>query len=185
MADMKKPPYEAINVNGRVPAIVDPNTDLTLWESGAIIEYLVDKYDTSHKLSYTTFREIYLTKQWLYFQASGQGPYYGQAAWFCFFHPERLEGPTTRYKDQVLRVVDVLNRALEGKEYLVGDKCTYADLSFVTWDAAVPSLFGNEYAGLEFETKFPNYFQWNKRLTARPAVKKVVEAKAAASAAPH
>ena len=63
-----------------VPTIIDPNFDsepLVLWETGAIIEYLIENYDKDHKISYTTKRERYLTSQWLYFQASGQGPYFG------------------------------------------------------------------------------------------------------------
>jgi glutathione S-transferase len=155
--DLKKAPFETkINPNGRVPAITDPNTDITLWESGAIIEYLVETYDKDSTLNYTTFPEKYLLKQWLHFQMSGQGPYFGQAAWFNVLIPEKIPYAMTRYKDHVIRVLDVLNRALEGKQYLVGDKCTYADLSFLTWDANLPWLFGEEYASLEVETKYPN-----------------------------
>ena len=54
-----------------MPAIVDPNTDLTLWESGAIIEYLVEKYDKDNKVSFPAgSKEAYLAKQWLYFQGT-------------------------------------------------------------------------------------------------------------------
>src|SRR5271156_4594531 len=90
MADLKKPPYTTINPNGRVPAIQDPNTGVTLWESGAINYYLVDTYDKSHSLTYTTSPERYQVQQWLHFQMSGQGPYYGQAAWFIHLHHEKL-----------------------------------------------------------------------------------------------
>jgi len=113
-ADLKKPPYEKINPNGRVPAIEDPNTNITLWESGAIIEYLIDTYDKANQLTYATFPEKYLLKQWLYFQTSGQGPYFGQAMWFANFHPEKLPSAIARYKEQTLRVVDVLSA--RGKE---------------------------------------------------------------------
>ncbi|KAJ6088361.1 hypothetical protein N7486_009622 [Penicillium sp. IBT 16267x] len=69
--------------NGRLPAIYDPNTDLRLWESGAIVEYLVERYDTSRKISFESgSMEAQLARQWLFFQASGQGPYYGQACRF-------------------------------------------------------------------------------------------------------
>ena len=100
LSEIKGPEYTKHNPNGRLPAIHDPNTDLTIWESGALIvsreiswfikhlltvviqEYLVDKYDKQHKLSYPAgTNEYYLTKQWMYFQMSGQGPYYGQA-WY-------------------------------------------------------------------------------------------------------
>ena len=68
MAELHKPPFEKINVNGRVPAIEDPNTGITLWESGAIIEYLQETYDKNNTLNYTTTPEKYLVKQWLHFQ---------------------------------------------------------------------------------------------------------------------
>lgn len=69
----------------------------------------------------------------------------------------------------------VLNNALEGKEYLVGDKCTYADLSFVTWAGMTPYLLGDEKVDLKND--YPNYDAWIERLNARPAVKKVLQDK--------
>lgn len=124
MGDLKKPPFEKLNPNGRVPAIEDPNTGITLWESGAIIEYLVETYDKSNSLTYTQSPEKYEVKQWLHFQMSGQGPYFGQGAWFMKFHPEKLPGAQDRYKEQIKRVLSVIDKHLKatGKEYLVGDK---------------------------------------------------------------
>ena len=104
LSKVKGPEYTKHNPNGRLPAIYDQNTGLTIWESGAIIvrrnsehdqlisnlaiqEYLVDKYDKEHKLSFPAgTNEYYSTKQWMYFQVSGQGPYYGQA-WYISFFP--------------------------------------------------------------------------------------------------
>ncbi|KAL3418362.1 URE2 [Phlyctema vagabunda] len=172
-ADMKKPEYEKICINGRVPAIEDPNTGITLWESGAIIEYLVETYDTKNTLTYTTTPEKFLVKQWLHFQVSGQGPYYGQAVWFDKYHHEKLPSALERYRGQVLRVVSVLDRALAGKKYLVGDKVTYADLAFVTWEQGLPFIFGEQFAGLDLENKYPNYSAWKKSLVERPSVQKI------------
>jgi glutathione S-transferase len=70
MAELHKPPYEKINVNGRVPAIEEPNTGITLWESGAITEYLQETYDKNNTSNYTCTPEKYLVKQWLHFQIS-------------------------------------------------------------------------------------------------------------------
>jgi glutathione S-transferase len=69
--ELKKEPYLKINPNGRLPAIEDPNTGLTLWESGPIVEYLVEQYDKDFKISYATFEEKYQIKQWIGFQISG------------------------------------------------------------------------------------------------------------------
>ena len=65
-----------------MPALEDPNTGLTLWESGAIIEYLLDTYDVGKTLSPTSTEQKWQAKCWMHFQMSGQGPYYGQRAWF-------------------------------------------------------------------------------------------------------
>jgi glutathione S-transferase len=80
---------------------------------------------------------------------------------------------------EVERVMGVLNTALEGKKWLVGDKCTYADLSFVTWASAAPFLFGEDK--VDVAGKYPNYNSWMETMMARPAVKAALEEKAAAS----
>ncbi|KAI9054968.1 hypothetical protein LZ554_002111 [Drepanopeziza brunnea f. sp. 'monogermtubi'] len=186
MADLKKPPFEKINVNGRVPAIEDPNTGITLWESGAIIEYLQEKYDAANALSYAApAPERYLVKQWLHFQMSGQGPYFGQAAWFNKFHPETVPSAIERYNAQITRVLQVIDNHLRttGKEYLVGDKVTIADLAFVTWDMVVPWIMGDKTPNIEKD--YPLYFAWHQRLMKRPAVAKVAKDKEAAMAAGH
>lgn len=166
----------------RVPCIEDPNTGIILWESGAILEYLLDTYDSEGKLSFASSPEKYYAKQYLHYQASGQGPYHGQAAWFANFHPEKIPSAIDRYRNEIRRVTKVLDGILTGKEYLVGERCSYADLAFVPWATLVPSLLGGvEKEEIERET--PNYSAWIDRLTARPAVKKVLEEKAEAMAA--
>lgn len=158
----------------------DPNTDLTLFESGAILEYLTEQYDTKHTISYTTFAEKYHTKQWLHFQMSGQGPYFGQAAWFTHYHAEKLPSAVERYRNEVRRVTSVLDGVLATRDYLVGDKVTYADLAFVPWFALVPFIFSGEEIDLGKE--YPNYGRWLKSLLDRPAVKKAFADKEKASA---
>ncbi|KAH8656153.1 glutathione S-transferase [Tricladium varicosporioides] len=180
MSDLKKPPFEALNPNGRVLVITDTNTGITLWESGLIIEYLVATYDKSSRLTYNSSPEKFYVSQWVHFQMSGQGPYFGQAAWFKHYHPEEVKSAKERYFEQVKRVFYVINKALGengGRAWLVGDKCTIADLSFVTWDVLVPWIFGDEADELQSEVKekYPRYFEWNKRLMARETVTKIVE----------
>lgn len=98
---------------------------------------------------------------------------------FTMFHHEKLPSAQERYQKEILRVTMVMDNALEGKEYLVGNKCTYADLSFITWASFAPHLLGDQ--GSDLETQYPNYSAWMDRLMARPAVKKVMEEKAKAS----
>jgi len=179
MGDMKKEPFTKTNPNGRVPAIEDPNTGITLWESGAINEYLVDQYDQAGKLTYRQAPEKYLLQQWLHFQMSGQGPYYGQAVWFTHFHSEKIPSARERYLKEVERVMGVLDGALAGKQWLVGDKCTYADLSFVTWHGLVPFMLKEDK--IDIAGKYPNYNRWMETMMARPAVQKTMSDKAAAT----
>jgi glutathione S-transferase len=116
-SEVKSPSYLSVNPNGRIPAIHDPNTGLTLWESGAIIEYLLEKYDTENKMGFERGTpEYYLAKQWLYFQVSGQGPYYGQFVWFHRLHPEKVESAKERYAKEIRRVTGVVEGHLKGVE---------------------------------------------------------------------
>ncbi|CAN9364611.1 unnamed protein product [Alternaria alternata] len=139
-AVVKTPPYTDMNPNGRLPIIEDPNTGITLWESGAIIEYLVETYDKDGKLGFPKgSKEAWEAKMWLYFQVSGQGPYFGQAHYFTKKHHEPLAFPIERYTTEIRRVTSVLEGHLkkqpkgEDGPWLVGGKFSYADLSFVPW----------------------------------------------------
>jgi glutathione S-transferase len=76
--------FLAINPNGRIPALTDKFTDgqtINLFESGSIMQYLVERYDTDHKISYPKgSREWYEMNNWLFFQNAGVGPMQGQAS---------------------------------------------------------------------------------------------------------
>ncbi|KAJ2996574.1 hypothetical protein NUW58_g936 [Xylaria curta] len=174
--DVKKKPFIDINPNGRVPAIEDPNHDLTLWESGAIITYLIEQYNPNRLLTYDTLKEKHHLNQWLHFQMSGQGPYWGTAGWFNVLHHEKLPSAIERYNAQVLRVLGVLDKWLDGKEWLVGDKITYADLAWATWNDRLDSVIlcpaDNKFEGL------PNVKAWHERMTSRPSWKKAMEIRA-------
>ncbi|KAK3168217.1 hypothetical protein OEA41_004663 [Lepraria neglecta] len=201
--ELKKAPYATeVNANGREPgkknlrphlqqlwkisyakatpsAIKDPNTGIILWESCAIISYLIAEYDKSHTISYATTPEKYLQDQWFFFQASGQGPYYGQAGWFNLFHPEKLPSAQKRYNDEMKRVVGVLGNALAKSKsgWLVGDKCTYVDLAFFMWDENIEQIMA-PFEGEWDPAQFPNWQKWHGRMAEREAVKKVVEEQA-------
>lgn len=84
------------------------------------------------------------------------------------YHPEKIQSAMERYYKEIERVTMVLDNALAGKQWLVGDKCTYADLSFVPWYEIVPKLLKDN----DFETKYPNYSKWMAAMNDRESVKK-------------
>ncbi|KAK5940904.1 glutathione S- transferase, nitrogen catabolite repression regulator [Knufia obscura] len=186
ISDVKKPEYVAVNPNGRVPAIEDPNFNITIWESGAIIDYLLERYDTEHRLSFPAGTpEYYLAKQWLYFQVSGQGPYFGQAAWFKKFHPEKVPSALERYSKEVDRVSGVLEAQLARQEtehsgkagfdgpWLVGNKLSYVDLAFLPWQKLITAFVEKD---LYDEDKYPHLKGWLGKMVAREKVKDVLKA---------
>ncbi|KAJ5584778.1 uncharacterized protein N7459_004578 [Penicillium hispanicum] len=179
-SDVKKPLYLAINPNGRIPAIHDPNTNLTLWESGAIVEYLIERYDTARKISFEPgSNDAQLARQWLFFQASGQGPYYGQAVWFKKFHREPLPSAAERYVTEMKRVSGVVDAFLSKQDvgadgpWLVGGKCSYADLAWVSWQHHI-TRFIKEEDGYDVND-FPYMKDWLGRMMQREPVGKVMD----------
>jgi glutathione S-transferase len=167
--DLKKPGYQAVNPNGRLPTIEDPNTGITLWESGAIIEYLIETYDKDQKLSFPHGSpEAHHARQFLHFQMSGQGPYFGQAVWFKRYHPELVQSAIDRYITEVRRVSGVLDRILAKRDWLVGGRLSYADLAFVSWQNTARNVLSED--GYD-ENDFPNLSVWLAKLNSRPVVK--------------
>ncbi|PGG96477.1 glutathione S-transferase, partial [Blastomyces parvus] len=192
LADVKKPAYTSINPNGRIPALHDPNTNITVWESGAIIEYLAATYDKERTLSFEPgTAEHWHSIQWLHFQVSGQGPYFGQASWFLNHHPEKLPSAIERYENEMKRVCSVLEGWLAGtlgaaegsgaqgkgkeRQYLVGDKCSFADLAFIPWHSHVDKAIGRGAfgGGVEQAKDFPYMHAWMERIRGREGAKEV------------
>lgn len=132
--EQKAPDYLKINPNGRIPTIVDRgNDDFAVFESGAILWYLAEKYD---RFLSRDPKERSETLQWLMFQMGGIGPMMGQAMFF-----QRIAKPNgddvpyaiKRYVDESRRLLEVLNTRLEGREWLVGDAMSIADIATYPW----------------------------------------------------
>lgn len=177
--ETKLPPFIDLNPNGRVPAIEDPNTGITLWETGAILLYLVERYDVSKTYTYDSLIERSLCHQWLMFQISGQGPYFGQLAWFNHFHPEKVPSVITRFDKEMHRVLAVLETALKTSSsgWLVGDKVTYADMAFIWWNEMTQLASKAEKNPLD---DYPAVQAWHKRMTSRPSFARTSQLRAEA-----
>ena len=94
--------------------------------------------------------------------------------WFSFFHPEQIESAKERYIKEIDRVSMVLDGVLKDKEWLVGGKCSYADLAFYPWyNVAVNKRLPEKLAHIK--TDYPNMWAWIERIEKRPGVKKGME----------
>jgi len=171
----KAPEYTKYCPNGRIPTIIDhADGDFVLWESNAILLYLVDKYDKEHKISAASEADKFYQLQWLFFQGTGQGPYYGQGVWFKHYHPERIPSAVERYQKEALRVLGVLESVLSNQEWLVGGKYTIADLSFFQWNNHGIPLILKDYDNFDFAKQFPAVHAWHEKIKARPAISTVL-----------
>lgn len=123
---------------------------------------------------YVLLRYIHLQSAHSY---AGQEPYFGQATWFARFHPEKLLSATDRYVNEIFRVLGVLDVALSRNKtgWLVGDRCTYADISFVTWAATSEGLLRELQKDAGLAEKYPYYSAWFATLKERPAIAKALQ----------
>ena len=198
--EQRAPEFVTINPNARVPALIDHyNENVSIWESGAIILYLVSKYmkeNNECSLWSDNIVEQSQINSWLFFQTSGHAPMIGQALHFRYFHSSPVPSAVERYTDEVRRVYGVVEMALaERREalimdldvenaaaysagttplsqsryfdypvWLVGDRATVADLSFVPWNNVVDRI------GINLKVEFPEVYKWTKYMMRRPAV---------------
>jgi len=124
-----KPDFLKISPNGRIPAIVDTENDLSIFESGAIMIYLADK---AGKLIPQDTAKRYKVMEWLMFQMGGIGPMMGQANVFYRYFPEKLKPAIDRYQNEGRRLFEVLDKQLKDNEWLAGDY-SIADIANWCW----------------------------------------------------
>lgn len=153
--------------NNRIPAIVDRHPDdggqpLSLFESGAILEYLADK---SGKFLAKSGRERYVALQWLYWQMGGLGPMAGQNHHFRNYAPEKIDYAIERYIKETARLYGVLDKRLEDHDYVAGDDYTIADMAIWPWIKPYAKQ------GQELED-FPNVQRWFEEIAQRDGIKR-------------
>lgn len=167
------PDFLSLNPNGKIPAIIDPagpdGRPVGLFESGAILLYLAEK--TGRFLPADPVARIE-TIQWVFFQMAAVGPMFGQLGFFHKFAGREIEDkrPLERYRAESERLLGVLESRLDGRDWIMGDDYTIADISLLGW---VRNLIGFYGAGdlVHFE-KLVNVPAWLERGLARPAVQR-------------
>lgn len=174
--DQMSPQFLSLNPNNKIPAILDPHgpdgQPLPLFESGAILIYLADK---SGQLLAREGAMRYETIQWLMFQMGGIGPMFGQLGFFNKFAGKDYEDkrPRDRYVEESKRLLGVLDKRLEGRDWIMGERYTIADIATFPW---VRNLIGFYEAGdLVGIQNFPNVTRVLEKFLARPAVKRGLE----------
>jgi GST-like protein len=164
--DQFKPEFLAISPNNRMPAMVDPapadgGEPLSLFESGAILWYLAEK---SGRFVPADLRGRKTTLEWLMWQMGGLGPMLGQNHHFAHYAPEKLPYAIERYVKETQRLYGVLERRLEGRDFIAGDY-SVADMAAYPWCL----LWQRQGIAL---AEFPNIERWLARIEARPAVQR-------------
>jgi GST-like protein len=159
--DQKKPDFLKINPNGRIPAIVDRETEMSIFESGAILLYLAEK---TGKLMPQDLKDRYQVIQWLMFQMGGVGPMQGQANMFFRYFPEKIPAAIDRYQNETKRLYTVMNTRLGEVEYLAGDY-SIADIACWSWVSI------HEWSGVPID-ELPNLQRWLNAIRERPAVQR-------------
>jgi GST-like protein len=169
--DQLSPEFLSLNPNNKIPAIIDPNgpggRPLPLWESGAILIYLAEK---TGKLLPGDPALRYQTLQWLMFQMGGIGPMFGQVGFFHKFAGKDYEDkrPRDRYVAESKRLLAVLDRHLEGRDWIMGEEYTIADIATFPWVNNLIGFYGaGELVGFQ---DFRNVARVLQAFVARPAV---------------
>jgi GSH-dependent disulfide-bond oxidoreductase len=164
--DQFKPDFLKIAPNNRMPAIVDHapkdgGAPISIFESGAILQYLAEK---TGKFLSTDIRKKTETMQWLFWQMGGLGPMAGQNGHFNVYAPEKVPYAIDRYTKETSRLYGVLNKRLADREFMAGDY-SIADMASYPW------IVPYEVHKQNIED-FPHLKRWFNTIKARPAVVK-------------
>ena len=155
-----EPDFLRVNPAGKVPVLVDDGQILT--ESNSILLYLANKTGWG-LIEKSGFQEELIS--WLFYQASTQGPYFGQVEYWSGFATSPNPEALAQYMSVAYRTIDYLNVKLDGKEYLCGDNYSIADIAHFPW------LNSHEHLGLSLENA-ENVAHWIERIRCRTATSK-------------
>jgi len=158
--DQHQPDFLRISPNGKIPAIVDHDTGITLMESGAILLYLAEK---TGRLMPRESAKRWQATQWLMWQMAGLGPMLGQIHQFVKYNPGKSPFAEERYLKEGLRLYGVLDRQLQDRQFIVDE---YSIVDIAVW----PWVSRFEWQTIDLR-KFPNVCRWYLEVAARPAVK--------------
>jgi GST-like protein len=161
--------FVALNPNSKIPALLDTETGIRVFESGAILLYLAEKFDAFIPKDLRGRTEC---QSWLMWQM-GSAPYLGGGfGHFYAYAPEKFEYPIDRFSMEVKRQLDVLDRALANNDYLCGEDYTIADMAVFAWYGAL--VIHDLYAASEFLSvaSYKNVVRWAEQIDVRPAVKR-------------
>ena len=158
-----------INPNSKIPALLDRSTNpgTRVFESGAILLYLAEKFDAFVPKDLSARAECYA---WLMWQM-GSAPYLGGGfGHFYAYAPEKWQYPIDRFAMEVKRQLDVLDKTLAERTYLCGDDYTIADMANYAWYGAL--VLHNIYEAAEFleVSSYQHVVRWATAIEARPAV---------------
>lgn len=161
--------FGRINPNHKLPAIVDHapawgGGPVTVFESGAILQYLGRKTGQFYPADE---RGRVAVDEWLFWQMGGFGPMLGQTHHFRLYAPEKVPYAIDRYTNETNRLYGVLNKRLEGRDYICGDY-SIADMACIGWAR------GWEKQGQDLK-QFPNVARWLETMLARPAVQRGIK----------
>lgn len=160
------PKFLAFSPNNRMPAIIDRNPagggePITVFESGAILIYLANKVNGYN--GGPDARGKIAVVEWLMWQMSGLGPMLGQNHHFTRYAPEKVPYAIDRYVRETTRLYGVLDRRLEGRDFIAGDY-SIADMACYPW--ILPDIQGQDMAN------FPNLARWHAAIKERPATQR-------------
>ncbi len=165
--DQFRPEFLAISPNNRMPAIIDDDAadgPISVFESGAILLHLAEKSGMFLPNSRTARTEV---MEWLFWQVGNLGPMAGQLSHFVNYAPGQHPYSHRRYADEYNRCLGVLERRLEGREFVVND---YSIVDMACW----PWVLIAKALGQPLD-EFPNVARWREAVKIRPAVQKGVD----------
>lgn len=165
--DQFKPEFLAFSPNNKMPAIIDRSPlgggdPISVFESGAILQYLADR---TGRFLPADARARIEANEWLFWQMAGLGPMTGQYGHFHVYAPEDIPYAMDRYRREVLRLLGVLDRRLDGRRFVAGEDYSIADMAIHPWI--------NPYTKAPLDLSgFVHLNRWHAEVGARPAVQR-------------